>query len=240
MIEDTIISVCATIILIACFVLLIALGYALLLYYMKNYRKKEFGKFVWSFHCRFYKMEIELGNSTYHDYAPTGVGRYSHLGEYPCIDDPVMIEIANRLTEMAGNHSEAWKAEFALAFVQQNVKYVRDIEQYGESEYWALPIQVLCNRQGDCEDTAALYAGLAKLMGIQVRYFIVTSHAVPAIKEAQFKDKPLVLDDEKWYPCETTGFLYITGYYNLSRHIITSSDVIEPTDSFKSTLVRKY
>jgi predicted transglutaminase-like cysteine proteinase len=47
-----------------------------------------------------------------------------------------------------------------------NIAYVSDIEQYAESELWALPTMTIDSRQGDCEDGAFLLHSLALHAGI--------------------------------------------------------------------------
>lgn len=46
--------------------------------------------------------------------------------------------------------------EEAQTWVHENIRYVADIDQYGENDYFASPKRTLENRAGDCEDMAAL------------------------------------------------------------------------------------
>lgn len=236
----TVVEICICFLMAVAIGLMVLVGWLLVLDWMKKCRKKKSGEFVWIYPLKVYRLSVDLSRSTYLNDAPTSVDRYSNLGSYPTIDDPVMIEIAERLSEMCEGRSEKWKANFLLAFVQQNVKYAYDKDQYGVAEYWALPIQTLSSRMGDCEDTAFVYAGLAQLMGIRVKLFITRGHAVPAVKEPTIKGKTLVVDDDVWYPAETTSYMPITGAYTLSNKVVASADVVTPTWSFLGTLVKKY
>jgi predicted transglutaminase-like cysteine proteinase len=51
-------------------------------------------------------------------------------------------------------------------WVQRNIKYVTDEENYGASEFWAPPIFTLAKASGDCEDGAFLIASLALNAGV--------------------------------------------------------------------------
>ena len=51
-------------------------------------------------------------------------------------------------------------------WVQNNITYVSDIENYGESELWAYPTMTLNKGTGDCEDGAFLMHSLALHAGI--------------------------------------------------------------------------
>lgn len=46
----------------------------------------------------------------------------------------------------------------------ENIKYVKDMDNYGGREYWAAPEETLEKRKGDCEDFAILYGYLCKVL----------------------------------------------------------------------------
>ena len=50
----------------------------------------------------------------------------------------------------------------AALWVDLNITYQLDSEQYGIREYWASPSEVLASRKGDCEDMAILYIEICK------------------------------------------------------------------------------
>jgi hypothetical protein len=50
--------------------------------------------------------------------------------------------------------------------VEDNIQYVPDIKNYGQDEYWALPVITLNKKKGDCEDGAFLLASLMLNNGV--------------------------------------------------------------------------
>ena len=54
----------------------------------------------------------------------------------------------------------------ALIWVHDNIKYVKDNEEYGFSEFWAIPYQTLKHKRGDCEDGAILLANILLRSGV--------------------------------------------------------------------------
>jgi hypothetical protein len=51
-------------------------------------------------------------------------------------------------------------------WVQENIKYTSDIQEYGKSEYWATPTETIANVRGDCEDGAFLVHALGLASGV--------------------------------------------------------------------------
>lgn len=228
------------------------IAWMILLDWIKKYKKKEFGEFFWIYLVRPYRLSIDLDRSTYLDYTITESDGHHYLGSVPTIDDPVMFDIAKKLSEMCEGRSEKWKANFLLAFVQQNVSYERGPDAPSYDRCWALPIQTLRTRKGDCKATAALYCGLAELMGIRVKLFIVKEHEIPTIKEPWINHaipgikepsiKGRILDDGEgiWYPAETTSMLPFTGAYTLSKRVVRSADIVVPGGNFRYALIKKH
>lgn len=62
-----------------------------------------------------------------------------------------------------------FKTPFAvMTWVEFYVTYTRDIAQFGCSEYWQTPEEVLENKKGDCEDYVILWMYICNLrLGIQ-------------------------------------------------------------------------
>lgn len=58
------------------------------------------------------------------------------------------------------------KALKLLRWVEKNIKYVSDIKNYGQDEYWALPVITLARMSGDCEDGAFLLGSLMLNAGV--------------------------------------------------------------------------
>jgi hypothetical protein len=82
----------------------------------------------------------------------------------------------------------------AQDWINKNIEYKSDQENYGYSEYWASPEQVLNKKSGDCEDMAILLLYIAKtqfnyegkLVSINLRY-CNSFHAITYI-ESQYYD----------------------------------------------------
>ncbi|MCQ2078975.1 MAG: zinc-ribbon domain-containing protein [archaeon] len=103
-------------------------------------------------------------------------------------------------------------ADFVLAFVQCSFRYVSDTEGYGQSEYYAYPLETLVNGFGDCEDTSIICAALWKALGYDVALVLLPQHMAAAVSLAEFKEPTgyraeLVKDtlgDRTFYAGETT------------------------------------
>lgn len=53
-----------------------------------------------------------------------------------------------------------------LSWVIDNIKYIPDLTEYKQNEYWAYSYQTLKNKFGDCEDGAILLANMMLASGI--------------------------------------------------------------------------
>lgn len=69
-------------------------------------------------------------------------------------------------------------ADFILAFVQCTTKYTIDFYGYGETEYWAYPVQTIYNGFGDCEDSSLLCAALFTAAGFTAAVSLIPGHAI--------------------------------------------------------------
>lgn len=215
-------------------ILLVLVLYTALLNYIKNSYRKNEGEFFWIYHFIPHRIHVELKDSQYYGMGTNTVQKYSHMSSYPTVDDKVVIQIANELNRMCKGMSARYKAGMILAFVQQNVKYVSDSTQYGTLDYWAIPIQTLCSRQGDCEDTAILYCAIAYNMKIQSAFTIVPGHAFASIRQQGISD--IIIDGERWCPMETTSYIPILGYYHGSKVVTNYAEPLIPTEEFINTL----
>lgn len=214
--------------------LLIIFSYPLVLYGIKATAPLR-NNFFWIYRCKVYRMSIDLTKSKYYGKGCTSIDKYRWLADYPTIDDEVLIEIASNLNKICEGKSDRYKAGMLLAFVQQNVKYVSDDEQYGKSEYYAIPIQPLTSRKGDCEDTAILYNGIAYNMGLKSRIIIVPGHATAGVKGI-IGLAGFTIDDEKYIVAETTNYIPILGLYFGKTSVKGSAEPQMPSQAFINTL----
>jgi PKD repeat protein len=85
------------------------------------------------------------------------------------IDDPTLEDLAGLLRTRAGGDGVAY-AEYALAFVQGAIAYAADPP---DVEWPLYPIETLVDGEGDCEDTAILYASLLRAHDISCQLAFV-------------------------------------------------------------------
>jgi len=113
------------------------------------------------------------------------------------------------------------KINLILSFVQNSIKYVKDIESKEDLAkplfYVRYPDETLYNKQGDCKDKAFLAAYMLFLDGYEVNYISSTKlqHTAFAVRMTErfcqqlFKNDPKVvsvIDDIKYYVfCEATS-----------------------------------
>lgn len=88
----------------------------------------------------------------------TNDNKYFQLGNKQIND------LANQITK--GDKTETEKMQDILEWVDQNIAYQSDKENYGTTEYWALPVQTINRRRGDCEDGAFLIQALGLAAGV--------------------------------------------------------------------------
>lgn len=84
------------------------------------------------------------------------------------------ILVQNNLISINEDTTAVW----ILRWVQRNIKYVRDIDQYKQTEYWATVDETLTTREGDCEDGAALVFCLCRTAGIPAEQISFTAGSV--------------------------------------------------------------
>ncbi len=103
-------------------------------------------------------------------------------------------------------------ANFILAFVQCVYEYTSDTLLYGQSEYYAYPVETMYHVAGDCEDTSILCAALYSQAGFSAAVLIVPEHAMagvaldsytaPSISSGEILSQ--TIDGKTYYACETT------------------------------------
>ena len=82
------------------------------------------------------------------------------------VGDPAVksaVEYLSQFTDGLTNMQKAW---VVMSFVQDVISYQTDSAQYGQSEYWAYPIETMYSGKGDCEDTAILFCAIGSELGL--------------------------------------------------------------------------
>ena len=82
-------------------------------------------------------------------------------------------------------------ADLVTAFVQICIDY-DDEEAESNSEYWRYPLETLCDRIGDCEDTSILLAALLDAKGIKAGIVLAPGHAMAAISTSDYTPEPSI------------------------------------------------
>lgn len=102
---------------------------------------------------------------------------------------------------------------FAAAFVQVCIKY-----DYGEAgtEYWRYPLETLCDRTGDCEDTSILLAALIDAAGIKGGLILLPSHAMCAVVDTELTSS---------YSNLRHSSVYGTGFYPIETTVDSFHDI---------------
>ena len=116
-------------------------------------------------------------DSTYWNRFPNNTSASTHDFTYHgTIDDPFVTALAESVKGKVEGKTDAYKAGYILALVQQNVTYRRDTKTFGKAEKYGFPICTAYLRGCDCEDSAYLGASLSHLIGLDVAMFRVPGH----------------------------------------------------------------
>lgn len=151
---------------------------------------------------------------------------YSVVTMFAAVDDTVRgleSTLSGEYLDLYGEMSEQGYAEFLLAFVQECFGYTYDSLLYGQSEYFAFPVETIHYGVGDCEDTAILLAALYEAAGYDAGIVILPGHAITAVALGEYAAGPvgpgyerevsefsMTVDGVTYYGCETT--LSSNGY----------------------------
>ncbi len=199
---------------------------------------------------------VSYSYSDYDEYAGTNGASLltragNNKGDYSVIPNFIVVnstvtEIENSLESLylknfGTKASGQGYAEFILAFVQECFTYTYDQYLYGQSEYYAFPMETIYNGSGDCEDTSILCASLFVAAGYDAGVFLIPGHAIAAVAlddyddsehtvTSSYKSKVAVFsctkDGKTYYGCETTlesneyGVGYISTDYAIKNGVV--------------------
>lgn len=156
-------------------------------------------------------LEIKTYNFVDEGYKKGRIGDVSKMVTY---QDPVIKSIASAFLETTSELTDLERAQFTLNFVTAAIKYTSDEESTGYVEYYKYPYETLYSKQGDCEDTAFLFAAIAKAMGYDVIVVQFPGHELAAINVEGASGYGFTLNGKTYYYCETTGD---TGYWGIGQ-----------------------
>lgn len=84
--------------------------------------------------------------------------------KYITPNNPKVTQLARSIVNYSdSNDTKMFKVE---QWVQEHIQYVTDIQNYGQMERWAYPVETLNRKSGDCEDQAFLIHSLGIAAGV--------------------------------------------------------------------------
>ncbi len=101
---------------------------------------------------------------------------------------------------MKSSDSDYAKFTKALIWVQQNLKYITDYEQYLQAEYFTPSYQTLVTGQDDCESLSQVVIDMCRMMGVSSEKIFMAVGYVGTMGHAWVAFK----DTDKWYIGEAT------------------------------------
>lgn len=130
---------------------------------------------------------------------------FSH--HYITVDDPVLISLVEQIDSISEGMDRDSKAELMLRFVQDNIRYHSDMDNWGIPEYYQYPVETLYYGKGDCEDMAALLYTMYRIAGMDALMVKGESHIAVgvAMDECSGIDVTPALSNERFYLAEPTG-----------------------------------
>lgn len=183
-----------------------------------------------------YQVRTDLTKSPYYGRWPQ-ILSLSLLAYYPTIDDPVLQDLAAQLESQLAGRDDRTKTAVALSFVQQNMKYVADKDQYGLEDMWALPVNSLDRGQGDCDCMAILFAGIAANLGLDIILVCTQDHMFPAVCYRGGHGVSYQYDNKTYFHLETTDRYPVSGRYWAERTALSGmAKPLVPTMLFEQNL----
>ena len=204
----------------------------------KNIQEKYTKSYSWSFNNKEWNIELEIPVERYEGYkkstkytdkfgnrAPQKFANSKDaMASFVTYNDNVIKTLAGKLNTLAEKEGfdATDKANFVLKFAQMSIAYALDNETEGCDEYWKYPVETLVDKNGDCEDTAVLYAAIMKALNYDVALLLYTvqnyepdvGHLAVGVYLANGENNwDYVIDNtgRKYYYCETTNAGYNVG-----------------------------
>ncbi len=166
---------------------------------------------TWTYSGKEYSISIDLKYSDVYYYVynhpyqmRTSFNDPDYLATYHTVNDQHLRQIVSELRGMSAGMSDYDYASFVLAFVQ-NIPYLNDQDVYGQTEYWAYPLEYLWNSGGDCEDSTIFYDTLMLISGYKAAMMVFSNHAMSAVSVDGASGLCVSTGGTSYYFCETTG-----------------------------------
>jgi len=184
-------------------------------YYTRLYR--------WIFQNKTWSLKLDIPVSKYKWCLNSKVNREPQLegidamASFVTYRDKTVETLVDKLRTLGKGFDDIDYINFALSFVQQIVRYTDDNVSKGEEEYWRYPIEILVEMEGDCEDSAVLFASIIKASNYNVSllFYVIennTGHlAVGVNLDTAIDGYYILYNDSRYYYCETTSMGYLLG-----------------------------
>lgn len=131
--------------------------------------------------------------------------RVSSISEYIDSRDPYVKQVASHILSETEGFSDLGKAEAASSFVKCTIGYSSDPDLYGRDEFYALPLETLYLRRGDCEDTSVLLCSVMLAMGLDACVLDFAGHMAVGVSVEGAEGTHYALGGTDYYYCESTG-----------------------------------
>jgi len=183
--------------------------------------------YKWFFKNNQWKLTMDIPIDVYDKYVNSNVDRspqnqpYSNdaMAAFVTSNEKVIIDLANELKALAGSasYNTVTTANFILRFVQVNVLYILDNESQGSIEHWKFPVETLVDKNGDCEDSAVLFASIMDALGYDVVLLFYkfedknSGHLAVGIHLQGNHGECVEDNGKKYFYCETTTSQFVIG-----------------------------
>lgn len=156
------------------------------------------------------EVPIDLKMYTYY----RSLDRYMKVGEYyhyamDANNREIIRQIVSGIQDVGStlSYDDMDMIREVVKFVQDVIEYEYDIDSTGQAEYPRYPIETLCERRGDCEDTAILMAAMLKELGYEVCFVDLPQHVAVAVQAVDDYDSTpyYELNGHRYVYIESTG-----------------------------------
>ncbi|MGD1060154.1 MAG: transglutaminase-like domain-containing protein [Methanomassiliicoccales archaeon] len=171
--------------------------------------------YSWLYLGKEWTLKDNVSAVTYNDYRDRP--KTYDYASYVTKNDPLVVEIADQLKDLAGNESYN-TAQFVLSFVQ-NVPYGTDENTTGFANYPRYPVETLVDGVGDCKDHSTLYVSLMESQAVNASMvlFLLTprtgdvGHMAAGIYLTGHSGTYFEYDGRDYFYCETTAPGWLIG-----------------------------
>jgi len=173
--------------------------------------------FRWSYLGHTFVMDVNVSADAYLSYKMRTPDRApseeSAMMAFVTSNDPVVVDIANKLGQMAAvrGYDDLRTVGLALAFVQGCIEYSWDNVSAGQEEYWRYSVETLYGEIGDCEDDSILLASVLEAMHYDSVLFLFWDHMAVGVDVPGASGDFFTYDSVDYYYCETTAVGWKVG-----------------------------